>query len=91
LAGTSPTHRRLRTRWLLRERYRRAADVATVAGGLAGATVVALTAWDHPGGAAPIAAPGLLTLVLVWVGGGMLVPRLLVRLVWRLHRRRRHR
>jgi hypothetical protein len=35
-----------------------------------------------------MAAADLLALILVWVGGGLLVPRLAVRLAWRLRRRR---
>lgn len=79
--------KRVRTFWVVRQRFRAAANIATVVGGVIGVAIVA-AAWP-PGSEAwlqrTFLLPALLTVLL-----GALVPRLLVNAAWRLvHRHNR--
>ena len=81
--------RRVRTAWRIGQRYRRAADLLTVAGALAGGLAVLLAGWAAAEGAGgwldrDVLVPAGLA---AWAGGlGM---RLVVRCIWRVHRRLR--
>lgn len=78
-------NRRVRTYWLVRSRYRLAGNLATAAGASLGLALVAVS--RH---AAPAAAldPRTVAYALAVVAGAALLPRLLVRGLWRLQRGR---
>lgn len=77
--------RRVRTYWVVRERYRVAANAATVLGALAGVAAVAWLSLREP--TPPLDAEwAVATAVLVALAA--LVPRLVVRGLWRLRRER---
>jgi len=69
----------------MRQRYRWAANLATALGGAAGA---ALVVWLVVQAGGQGLDRNFLIFALLFVAGSALVPRLLVRLVWRLQRRR---
>jgi threonine/homoserine/homoserine lactone efflux protein len=78
--------RRPRTFWVMRERYRRAAGVVTVAGIVAGLAIVAYLA---PRGGGLLLQRAFIVQAALIVAASALLPWLLVRLMWRIERRRR--
>lgn len=79
------TDRRVRTKWMMRRRYKRLADIGTGAGLIAGLAIVALI-WPHATGAW-LERPFLLTASLA-VLLATLAPRLLIKAWWRIVLRR---
>lgn len=77
--------RRVRTYWLVRERYRRAANIATVVGAATGLALVVAPAVREPPDS--LDARTLLAVCLI-VLVAALVPRLIVRGLWRVQRAR---
>lgn len=75
---------RVRTFWRVRHRYRRAGRLLGVAGALAGAFAVTLTTDNSTWLDRHVLVPAALA-----AGAGGLMMRLVVRLVWRAHRRLR--
>jgi pilus assembly protein TadC len=71
----------------MRQRYRRAADLATLVGAIAGLGVVAAR-WPALPGA--FLQREFLMFAIASILLGALVPRLLVKLWWRMLRRRNH-
>lgn len=79
--------RRVRTFWVMRQRYRRAALLATIAGAATGGAVI-FAIWPAAPGAwlqRDFLATAAAVLLL-----GALVPRLLVKTWWRMLRRRNY-
>lgn len=75
------TERRVRTKWVLRQRYARAADVATMVGAVVGIAVVAAIWPSDPGawmGRRFVIGAFLIVLALT------LGPRLLIKAAWRM-------
>jgi hypothetical protein len=79
--------RRVRTAWLLRERYRRVAWLAAIVGGLAALTVIALMVEDL-GSAAVLTSPSLLVGSALALASCVLLPRWAVGAIGRRHSRR---
>ena len=73
--------RRLRTSYLMRKRYQRAAGIVTMVGDLAGLAAVAYLA---PRGAAHLLQRAFIVQAALIVAASALLPRLLVRLLWRI-------
>jgi len=78
--------RRVRTHWMLRRRYRRAALIAAVLGGALVAAPLALLAGES--GAAALASPRFLAWSLLVLAAGVILPRQLVMMVGRRQWRR---
>lgn len=79
--------RRVRTYWLLRERYQRLALCAAVAGGLAALAYVAFVV-DEAGVLATLASPRFLLVSALLFASCVLLPRWAVRAFGRRHSRR---
>ena len=77
----------MRTLWLVRQRFRRVAGLATFAGAIAGCGVVAAL-WPAAPGA--WSQRGFLTVAAAMIVLGALVPRLLVKTCWPMIRRGKH-
>ncbi len=79
--------RQVRTFWVMRQRYRRSANMVTVLGALAGLSVVAVI-WPTLPGAWQQRDFVVGSIALVALAA--LVPRLLVKMFWRMLRRRNY-
>jgi hypothetical protein len=79
---------RIRTVWRVCQRYRRAADLLTLVGALAGVLAVLLAGSAAMDGASWLDRDVLVSTGLAACAGGLGM-RLLVRCVWRAHRRLR--
>lgn len=80
------TDRRIRTKWVMRQRYQRAANIATAVGLVAGVAIVAFI-WPHEVGAwrdRRFLLTATLILLLATLG-----PCLLVKYLWRTIRWRK--
>jgi hypothetical protein len=77
--------RRLRTSYVMRKRYQRAAGIVTMMGALAG---LAAVAYLTPRGAAHLMQRAFIVQAALIVVASALLPRLLVQLLWRIERRR---
>jgi len=75
------TERRVRTKWIMRERYRRIANIATLVGLVAGVAILALI-WPHETGAWLERKFLLIASFIVLLAA--LGPRLLVKTLWRM-------
>ncbi|MEK0084551.1 hypothetical protein [Benzoatithermus flavus] len=80
--------RRVRTIWRVRQRYRRTAELLSLAGAVAGALVAVSSTGAVLDGAAWLDRHVLVTAALAAAATGLAI-RLLVRGVWRVHRRLR--
>jgi hypothetical protein len=78
--------RRVRTWWVVRERYRRAGWAASVLGGLLGLLPTIATLWsDGPG---VLLDPRFLLVSLAMAAAGVLIPAWIVTALWRWQKRR---
>jgi pilus assembly protein TadC len=78
--------RRVRTWWVVRERYRRVAWAASALGGFAALLLVLLALRDDGPGA--LASPGFLGMSLLFLAAGVVVPRWIVNALWRRQKKR---
>lgn len=78
--------RRVRTFWLMRERYRVASRVAAALGGVAALGLVGATGWRDYSAGVPISREFAVQSALL-MAAGILIPYVATRLLWRRYRR----